>query len=584
MPETTGRWKRIRQRFSGKEEKKPLPKRYRRLQRNIAVLMILVTVIPLTLLAVTNAMQYQKNIKAERITPMRAIASKAAHSFELFLEERLSALHFIASSYSFKILSDQATMHRIFRILREEYGGYVDLGLINSKGRQITYTGPYDLLNKDYSNQQWFNEARVRGRFISDVFMGYRDMPHIALAVQNLNDQGESWVLRATMDTKKFQKLISPMGLDPVKDAFIINSKGILQTDSRLYGKVLTKCPLQFPEGNSGTQVKELTDQEGRNIVMIYAPLVKYDFALVMILPQASIFKAWHSLRQEISYVFIVSLVLIILVIFSSTHLLVKRIREADEKREIAFRELEYTQKLSSIGRLAAGVAHEINNPLSIINEKAGLMKDLVEHDMHHDKEKLMRPVNQVLHSVDRCRDITHRLLGFARRMGVQYETLDANEVLKETLGFLEKEAHHRDIHIEYNFSESIPQISSDRGQLQQVFLNILSNAFAAVDDGGRIVLSTWEKDKNSVAVSIQDNGHGMSEETLRQIFEPFFTTKKGYGTGLGLPITYGIVKKLGGDIKVNSKVGEGTTFTIFIPKQPPGDTENEQSYGDFTR
>ncbi|MFW6081950.1 MAG: sensor histidine kinase, partial [Desulfosalsimonas sp.] len=331
------------------------------------------------------------------------------------------------------------------------------------------------------------------------------------------------------------------------------------------------------PDSSSGTQVKEITDPDGRDVVMIYSPLVKYDFGLVMVLPQTSIYKAWHSLKQEIFFVYIASVVLIILVIFGSTHRLVKRIREADEKRETAFRELEYTQKLSSIGRLAAGVAHEINNPLSIINEKAGLMKDLVDHDMHHDKEKLMRSVNQVLNSVDRCRNITHRLLGFAKRIGVQYEVLDVNEVLRETLGFLEKEAHHRNLQIEYNLSEELPGISSDRGQLQQVFLNILSNAFAAVDDGGRIVLTTSEHDNNTVAVSIGDNGHGMSEETISQIFEPFFTTKKGYGTGLGLPITYGIVNKLGGDIKVESKPGEGTVFTIFLPKQPPGDKENEQ-------
>lgn len=576
MPDNEKWWPWLKEKFSRKDRKKSLPKRYRRLQINIMIIMLLVTIIPLTLMAVTNSIQYQQNIKTERITPMRAIATKASHSFELFLEERLSALHFIASSYSFETLSEKTVLHRIFRILREEYGGYVDLGLINSKGIQINYTGPYDLLNKSYIDQQWFHDAQVRGVYLSDVFMGYRDIPHIALAVQNLNNNGKSWILRTTMDTKKFHNLISPMGLDPIRDVFIVNDKGILQTDSKFYGKVLDECSLEIPGKDPGTYTKELTDPDGREIIMIYSRLIKYDFTLVMILPQTSIFKAWHTLKQEISFVFIVSVVLIILVIFGSTRLLVKRIREADEKRESAFRELEHTQKLSSIGRLAAGVAHEINNPLSIINEKAGLMKDLIEHDMHHDKEKFMRSVNQVLHSVGRCRNITHRLLGFAKRIGVQYEMLNVNEVLEETLGFLEKEAVHRNLNIEYKLSEQIPEISSDRGQLQQVFLNMLSNAFTAVDDGGRIVLSTWQKDKTTVGISIRDNGHGMSEEIKRQIFEPFFSTKKGYGTGLGLPITYGIIKKMGGDIKVESKVGEGTTFNIFLPIQPPREAEDE--------
>ena len=119
--------------------------------------------------------------------------------------------------------------------------------------------------------------------------------------------------------------------------------------------------------------------------------------------------------------------------------------------------------------------------------------------------------------------------------------------------------------------AETLPLIASDRGQLQQVFLNIVNNAFAAVpDQEGRIAVTTWEKDPETVGISIQDNGCGMTDETLKHIFEPFFTTKKGTGTGLGLSITYGIVKRLGGDIAVQSKPGQGTMFTIFLPKTTP--------------
>jgi two-component system NtrC family sensor kinase len=109
--------------------------------------------------------------------------------------------------------------------------------------------------------------------------------------------------------------------------------------------------------------------------------------------------------------------------------------------------------------------------------------------------------------------------------------------------------------------------VHSDQGQLEQVFLNLLSNALAAVQDReGRIHIRSWEINENTLGVSIDDNGCGMANETLRHIFEPFFTTKKGYGTGLGLSITYGIIKKLGGDIKVASEEGIGSTFTIYLP------------------
>jgi two-component system NtrC family sensor kinase len=171
---------------------------------------------------------------------------------------------------------------------------------------------------------------------------------------------------------------------------------------------------------------------------------------------------------------------------------------------------------------------------------------------------------------VDRCRTITQRLLGFARRLDVQIEVLDVNGVIEEVLGFLDKEALYRNIHLEKNLAQHLHRISSDRGQLQQVFLNIFNNAFAAVEDGGRISVTTSNGHFETVVVAIEDNGCGMSKETLRHVFEPFFTTKRGQGTGLGLSITYGIVKRLGGDIQVKSVEGEGSRFIVYLPSKPP--------------
>jgi two-component system NtrC family sensor kinase len=202
-------------------------------------------------------------------------------------------------------------------------------------------------------------------------------------------------------------------------------------------------------------------------------------------------------------------------------------------------------------------------------------MKDLVERSGPFDKkDKFLEVTQSIQKSVERCKTITHRLLGFARRMEIQYELLDVNEVIRETLGFLEKEYLYRGIEVRLELDENLPQISSDLGQLQQVFLNILTNAFSAVEDNGLVIIKTWDQDAETIGVSIQDNGYGMSEETMNQIFEPFFTTKKGYGTGLGLAITYGIVQKMGGRLKVESKEGQGTTFYIFLLKKPSSNTE----------
>jgi len=545
--------------------------RYRMLRRRIVLLMVLVTVIPLSIMAVINNYEYQKSIKAEIVNPMRTLVNKTKHSFEIFLEERLSIVRFIASSYSFQDLSDNKTFNRMFTVLTNEYCCFVDIGLIDAEGIQLSYSGPYALLGKDYSEQSWFKEVVVRGIYISDVFMGYREFPHIAIAVQRRTEDGRTWILRATLDTSRFINLIAAMGLGPESDAFLINREGTLQTPSRFYGKVLDRCPFSFPLGTYATQVVEKTDPQGREIVMAYAPFVKSDYAMVLVKPRSIVLKSWYTLKSEMFFIFIASVLVIILVVFKLTDLLVKRAKEADEKRESAFRELEHSQKLSSIGRLAAGVAHEINNPLAIINEKAGLINDLVQYQMDmKEKTKFLGLTDSILQSVERCKIITHRLLGFARRMEVQLETLDLNELIQEVLGFLEKEVLYRNVDIRLHLPGDLPKIASDRGQLQQVFLNIVSNAISAIEDSGRITIMSWEEDSDSVAVAIQDTGPGMSAETLQHIFEPFFTTKeKGYGTGLGLPITYGIVKKMGGEIKVQSTEGKGTTFTVYLPKKP---------------
>jgi two-component system NtrC family sensor kinase len=207
---------------------------------------------------------------------------------------------------------------------------------------------------------------------------------------------------------------------------------------------------------------------------------------------------------------------------------------------------------------------------MAIINEKAGLMRDLIDLDPEfQEREKLLPLTQSILNSVDRCRTITHRLLGFARRMDVEMEDVDLNDVVRDIVGFLEKEAFHRSVEVKLELEMDLPMIPSDRGQLQQVFLNILNNSLDSVDQGGWVVIRSGIRDDGRVVVSFEDNGVGMSEETIQHIFDPFFTTKQKYGTGLGLSITYGIVKKLGGNIEVESEEGVGTTFKVYLPRSP---------------
>ncbi len=545
------------------------PARYRRLRINMVILGLIGSMLPLLLMAMVNYHQYQKALSAEVLQPLRMMVNKTKHSFELFLAERVSAVSFIASAYTFQELTDEQTIKRVFRVMKKEFGGFVDLGLVDANGIQVSYTGPYELKGKNYADQAWFQEVKIRDTYISDVFLGYRKFPHFVITVAHHTDDGGSWYLRATIDTDKFNNLIASMGLEPLTDAFVLNRSWVLQTPSKFYGKVLEICALPYPPVSYEPNVIEDWDQAGQEVYMAYTFFMSPEFVLMLVKPRSELMKTWFTLKSELFFLFLASVVVIFVAVFKLTNTMVKRIEESDRNREAALHGMEYTNKLASIGRLAAGVAHEINNPLAIINEKGGLMQDLIAlREDFPERKKFLGLLDSILQSVERCRTITHRLLGFARRMDVQIEVLDLNELMREVLSFLEKEALHRNIDLRLQLAEGLSRIASDRGQLQQVFLNLLNNAFQAVEDGGMVSVTSWDHDAESIGVTVQDNGCGMSEETMAHIFEPFFTTKKSQGTGLGLSITYGIVKKLGGEIKVVSREGQGSSFTVFLPKQ----------------
>ncbi|HDM76784.1 MAG TPA: sensor histidine kinase [Deltaproteobacteria bacterium] len=551
--------------------------RYKRLRRNILSIILLMSIVPLMIMAVINYKEYQRTLNREMVEPLRSLTGKAVHSFDLYMDERLSAIRFLAYVYSLKELSNKSNLKHVFWALSSQYKGFIDLGLIDENGIQIAYCGPYRLEGKNYSDQAWFHQVVVKGVYVSDVFLGYRSFPHVAIAVKRLDENGRFWVVRATIDTRRFEELIGSMNLGPASDAFVVNSQGILQTSSKLYGKVLGKCPLDISVSAGGTPTVTVAEgPKGEKLLVAYGKLRHADYVLVIAKHRTLALSSWSSFKREMLVVFFLGIMGIIAASLRLTNIMVKRIEAADMRREAAFRELQHSQKLSSIGRLAAGVAHEINNPMAIINEKAGLMKDLLETFGEFEyKEKFSNLLDDILKAVNRTKTITHRLLGFAKRMEVQFKQLQINGVVKEVLGFLEKEALYKNVEIRLQLDEHLPRIYSDRGQLQQVFLNILTNALEAVEEGeGLITITSWQDGPDRVAVSVQDNGHGMSKETMEHIFEPFFTTKRKYGTGLGLPITYGIVKKLGGDIHVTSQESVGTTFTVFLPLRPKSEKE----------
>jgi two-component system NtrC family sensor kinase len=251
------------------------------------------------------------------------------------------------------------------------------------------------------------------------------------------------------------------------------------------------------------------------------------------------------------------------------------RLRDTVSSLELAIknlhqkqRELVEAEKLASLGRVAAGVAHEINNPLAVMNEKAGLLQDLLGLAVEcPGKEEYLALVRGISIQVRRCGAITHTLLGYVRRVDLTVEPFDVNHCVREVAEDLEHLSREKGVTVGLELGVELPVVRSDKIQLEQVVLNLVKNAIEAVPPGGAVRVATAPGTEGTALITVSDDGPGISPAHLAHLFEPFFTTKeKGQGTGLGLFISRGIMKRLGGDLQVASTPGKGTVFTVAVP------------------
>jgi two-component system NtrC family sensor kinase len=246
------------------------------------------------------------------------------------------------------------------------------------------------------------------------------------------------------------------------------------------------------------------------------------------------------------------------------------QVRTLEGERAGLYEYVAQSQKMAEIGRLAAGVAHEINNPLAIIHAQAGVLADLVKENPDFPRSAEFRDrVAKIEMQVERGRKVAHRLLDFSRRAGPELEPVDIVAALEGTFGFVEKDLESSRIRIIRDYGQDIPIVRSSLPQMQQVFLNLINNALEAIGKDGEVRLSAQRSDRG-VLVKVADTGPGISAKDLQKIFDPFFSTKSGDGrhAGLGLTICREIMRNLDGRIEVDSAAGKGTVFSLWFPPE----------------
>jgi two-component system NtrC family sensor kinase len=536
---------------------------YRELLRKNLLRLALTYLAPLILLTIYFYAQYVNISRESRAHHLKSVAEHQANTLDLFLNERVVNLANLIDDPKLKIPPTGGVMEVMLHQLKKNSDTFTDVGFFDSTGVQLAYEGPLPFLeNRNYSAEPWF--IRLRGRedhfIITDNYLGFRQKPHFTIAVSRVI-QNRYVVLRATLDPQKFYEyVISQEGLSDV-DLAVVNRDGIYQLVSPKTGLPLESSSVVPP---SSPRLGWLKVRNAGKSEFAYAWLRNADWAVIA-RPSGGDKIPLFSSRMGI-------LVFSAVIIFGVLAVIVirsKKLVELQIEKEVTKAQFEHAAKLASVGELSAGIAHEINNPLAIIAEEVGLIKDLMNPEFRTGTtfDDLKPHLDNIHDAVFRCRDITRKLLSFVRKTDIKLKPHHINTLIDEIVdAFWIHEMEVSNITIEKKYAADLPEIVTDGNQLKQIFLNILNNAADAITPPGKITISTSYADDH-ISVAISDTGKGITQEQMEKIFLPFYTTKEpGKGTGLGLSVSYGIVKSLGGKILVESIPGKGSVFTVVLP------------------
>ena len=558
---------------------------YQVLTRNIRIRILLVSIIPMMLTLGILCWRFHVAYSEKISAHVGELVLKHTQNIDTFLKEKLGNIRYLAGQLS---ITEPETAQQFLTSqlseLNDKYGDvFTDLGLVDSDGVQFAYEGPFRLVNADYSEATWFLNAIESPYYISDVFAGLRGHPHFILAVK-LSAQGRTYILRSTINVTTFNSLVENVQIGRTGTAVIVNGKGELQTRPRSETMEILPSFIADPTIFNGKQTLILKHKNDKGKTYLYAlALFKtVDWRMVFRQDIGDALRDMWKAEVLTLILFLLGCAAIVSVSFALSRNLVKRIAKADQNNEAMNQQVVESGKLATIGELAAGIAHEINNPVAIMVEEAGWMNDLLEEETgitQDNKNEFNRAIAQITTQGRRCKDITHKLLSFARKSDATVADIDINDNIREIVALTAQMARYNNVTISTRLDPDLPCIRFSPSELQQVILNLTNNAIDAMGkDGGNVEIVTGinEQDNNMIEIKVDDNGPGIPAQYLDRIFDPFFTTKAvGKGTGLGLSICYGIIQKMGGTIEVESHVGKGTCFLIRLPLNA-GQTANK--------
>ena len=475
---------------------------FRRLWNSIVVALLATSFIPLFVIGGGMYFYATATLKEKTLKSLETELVQHQHAIDQFLSERVRDLQLLASHLGPEALTLPGGLEKAYEGLEQGLPCLTDLGIIDAQGQHLAYVGPFDLLSRNYKDSAWFKAVVEKEVFISDVFLGFRQVPHFVLAVKEKSAKG-FWIIRATMDTAYFDDIVSRVTGNRSGDAFLVNSQGLFQTNPRSAGRLMD--PFQF---RSIKPFEGIRVEENENKVYLMTWLRKVPWLCVVKFDRADLYQPLRKARNLGIFVFILLAMLIGMTVLLTTNYLVSRLET--KRRSIRFldRQLRQTSKMASSVELSSGLVREIRDALNNIDIASKAIPEVMKDDFTREETagRIHRRLEQIRSQTTRIKSNTETFSKATRRSLPLIKDVIVNDILEDVLEIMDRDLHYKGIRVERRFQTPLPSIRSDPSHLHHVFQNLLLNAVHVVQKEGTVVLTTFADDDH-VGVSVADDG-----------------------------------------------------------------------------
>lgn len=563
-------------------------KKYKILKRNFIFLFLVLSLVPLFTVSLISYFSFKNSLHNTISTHLFEIAKNKGIALQKWLFERHTDAEVFAQSptvvesvaaaanlkndfltkekYSF-------TAKKYLQLVKNKYDSYDEIFILDENGQMLITT---EKMENNKVNRDYFHEA-INGRtYNTNIFLSpFTDRPTMVVSAPIKNSKEQIiGVLVERIKLDAINRLMRDIEIGKTGESYLVNKEGYFLTESKfeagytLKKKIATKGTQECNKGKSG--VGEYIDYRDKKVLGAHFFIPEMEWSLMVEQDRSEAFQEIHHLKNIIFVIGSITIIVIFAFTFLGSGKIVKILKRYDQQFKKQQKQIMRAEKLAAMGQLAAGVAHEINNPLGGISNCLKLISTKINKPNPKPKDfkdsiKYLRTSEQEL---NRCIGIIRNFLSFSRRPSLKPALTDINSIISELVALIEPQTKAQNIMIYKELETDLPQLMVDGPQLHQALMNIILNSLEAMPQSGELkVRSGYDPKDKTIKIEITDTGYGIPEENLPHLFEPFFSSKpEGKGTGLGLSIVYEVIDEHNGSIEVESELGKGTTFIVKLP------------------